>query len=1429
MSRREPPAGLTSIPERLSERGPFVGRKRELDWLDVLWRRAVDGEHVTAVVSGPQGIGKTRLVREFARRVAAAGAVVDFGPGTGPGSIIEAPTLRVIEAGDHPDPGALTMATAEEATFTVMLVRRNPSGAGHHLELTGLSHHDVAALLADGVGDQPSELVDGVIAETGGIPSLVLEVAQRLRERDVSERVERALRHAELARGQLHSAEEDLTRNVARMGGTGWDTPGSPAAVVCPYKGLARFDTADADYFFGRERLVATLVARLAVSRFVGVVGASGSGKSSVIRAGLVAALRAGALPGSTSWPVVACTPGEQPLQSLAAAVAPAVGTAPAKLAGALLDDPEELARMAVDWVGPEGRLLVVVDQLEELTTACRDPQQRQAFAASLVDAVNPPDRAVMVIAVIRADYYGALAALPDLARLFADSQVVVGAMTDAELHRAVIQPAHRVGLRLEAGLADAICRDAAGEPGALPLVSTALLETWVRRQRDTLTIAGYQEVGGVRGAVARLAEDVYAALDEHGRQLARRVFLRLAEPGEGAVDLRRRVARSQLPPGDDAETVVAALVQRRLLVVDDASFEVAHEALLREWPRLRVWLDEDREGRRLHHQLTEAASRWESDGLDHAALYRGTRLAAAQEWVSVHPDDAEGLELQFVDASLAEQDAELRAARGAARRLRRLSIGVALIAVVALLAGGIALVQRSNADRKAAVARRAATAADAGRLAARAQALPASQLDLAMLLAVQGRHLQESATTDGALEAVLVHTPPGLDQTVELGAPAVCGQLSLDGRFVAAGTVDGYTHLIDVTSGRTLRTFPNIVGSRFCPALAFSADGNRLVACGTTGNVVVWDTATGRQIVTIKLPAASIRYPTYAFEPRPGRLVTSTGDGTVILWNTTDVARPTRAAVFKAPATEGVFAAVELADAAAPNRIAISSFTQTDVWKIATHTRAYPSLPGRAGPESPDGSTLVTQTATRFLFWDVTTGKARGAPLAGIIPDPSWPAVFNADGTRLAVLDRTTHTVMVVDLATRRLLASIPVAGFGGPGPFLKDGRLSVFAGQNMTLWRIGVDSPAPFATPIGQPGTPGYAYFTSDGSKVLTLGPNGLQTWDPTTGAALPALLGGRFDAPTQIDNPVWPTFSPEGDLIAWGSRDGTVTLWDGTNGQRLGVLASGTTNFDVAWAPRGHVLAVGGPGGRMTLWGLADPGHPVRLAHMTAPGFPPAVTPRPLFSPDGRLVAAVPISTVAFSAQLSLFDVSTGRPVRTIRTATGLVDSADFSPDSRTLATNVWDLGSGTSRIILWDVATGAARTTLFVPYITGGVAFVAGGRWLATPQLDTGAAVNGEPTGSAQVDIWDATTLLTIGEPLLVPGDAALLLETGLAPYRLAMGTTSPNGTPTILDLDPAHWQTMACAFAGRNLTHAEWNQYLPGRPYQTTCPQWPAGT
>jgi WD40 repeat protein len=545
-----------------------------------------------------------------------------------------------------------------------------------------------------------------------------------------------------------------------------------------------------------------------------------------------------------------------------------------------------------------------------------------------------------------------------------------------------------------------------------------------------------------------------------------------------------------------------------------------------------------------------------------------------------------------------------------------------------------------------------------------------------------------------------------------------------------------------------------------------------------------------------------------------------------VILWNTTEPAHPTRVAVFSESTIRGLAPFVQLADLHNPNRIAVGTPAGTHVWDISTHTLAYPTLPGLPVAESPDGSTLVTATAKQFLLWDVTTGKPRGDPLSGITPALFQPAFFSPDGTRLAVEDSATASAVVVDLTTRRRLLSVPITGFGGPGPFLADGRLSIFAGETMTLWRIGVTAPAPFATRLGGPGSADDSLFTPDGSKVVTVGPTGLHTWDPTTGAPLAPLLGGRFDTKTRWP-PLAATFSADGSLLAWSPGDGTVTLWDLVTGQRVGKIDTGAHRALVTWAPRGRTIAVATPGGAMTVWRVADPAHPVRLAHMTAPGFPAGATPGPLFSPDGRLLAAepLPISSNAGYFPVSIFDASRGKLVRTLQPDGGVVRSAAFSPDSQALAVLVWDIGSSTGRVVLYDVPSGRSRGTLFLPYISDSVAFVAGGRWLATSEFNLSFLSNGSPLG--RVDLWDRATLLPIGEPLTIPGGASHIATDQPGGNLITTTTGWPTGTPTVLDLDPSHWQATACRLAGRNLTRAEWAQYIPGRPYQTTCPQWPA--
>ena len=428
-------------------------------------------------------------------------------------------------------------------------------------------------------------------------------------------------------------------------------TPSRLAAQgVCPFKGLASFEPADADYFFGRERLIAELVARLVGASFLGIVGPSGSGKSSVLRAGLLPALAGGVLPGSERWRRVLIRPGERPLDELRR-----------MLASGAKDPVAE----ALDALTADERILLAVDQLEELFTACKDETQRAAFVDMLARAAADPQGRAVVTVAVRADFYGRFAAFPRLAELLGANHVLVGPMQASELRRAIELPASRVGLRVEPELADTLVDDVEGEPGALPLLSTALLELWQKRQDNTLTAAVYRESGGVHGAVARLAEGTYARIPDGDKPLVRPIMLRLVGEGEGEAAVRRRAPLTELDleRNREVESVLAALADSRLVTVSEGSVEVAHEALLREWPRLREWIEEDGQGRRLRRHITQAATEWDV-GRDQGELYRGARLAAALDWSTDHALELNELERAFVAESREASEKETKRVR---------------------------------------------------------------------------------------------------------------------------------------------------------------------------------------------------------------------------------------------------------------------------------------------------------------------------------------------------------------------------------------------------------------------------------------------------------------------------------------------------------------------------------------------------------------------------------------------------------------------------------------------------------------------------------------------------------------------------------------------------------------------------------------------
>jgi len=424
-----------------------------------------------------------------------------------------------------------------------------------------------------------------------------------------------------------------------------------PAAGEPPYMGLRYFDTQDTDLFYGREALTRELLARVQKESFLAIVGASGSGKSSVARAGLIPAW----VKENERGAIHVITPTAHPLESLAASLTRESEsvTATSTLIDDLKNDSRSL-RLYVKKTLGETKLLLLIDQFEETFTLCKDADERKAFIENLLTLADD-DAAARVIITLRADFYHHCAEYEGLRNALKTYQEYIGAMTTDELRQAITAPAETNGWDFQPGLVDLILQDVGAEPGALPLLSHALLETWKRRQGRMLTLQGYHEAGGVKKAIAQTAESVYDKLTSAEQVIARGIFLRLTELGEGVQDTRRRVKMDELAQTkeqDSVAKVLKTLTDARLVTTEQDSAEVAHEALIREWGTLRKWLDEDRESLRTHRHLTESAEEWQRRGKEASELYRGSRLKQLQGWLKEHSDAISPLEREFIKAS---------------------------------------------------------------------------------------------------------------------------------------------------------------------------------------------------------------------------------------------------------------------------------------------------------------------------------------------------------------------------------------------------------------------------------------------------------------------------------------------------------------------------------------------------------------------------------------------------------------------------------------------------------------------------------------------------------------------------------------------------------------------------------------------------------
>ena len=581
------------------------------------------------------------------------------------------------------------------------------------------------------------------------------------------------------------------------------------AGSTCPYQGLQAFDVEDADRFFGRRSDIDACLEVLRRTNLLALVGPSGSGKSSLMRAGVGAALRA------RGTPSVAITPGSRPLEALSA------------LAGA-----------------PTGAALLI-DQFEELFSLCADVPQRQEFLRSLVNEAQ--GRSIVI--ALRADHLADLAAYSDFVRLVERGLYIVGGLGEEGLAQAIEAPARQGGLIIEAGLVDLLVREVKDDPGALPLLSHVLLETWRRREGNTLTVAGYRASGGIHGAVAQSAEALYAKVAIEHRHTLRDLILRLVTPGPLGEPVRSRVPRRMVATDHDRDQLIEKLVAARLVTSDDGALEISHEALARAWPRLRGWLDDDVEGQRMLHHLFAAADAWNSMDRPDSELYRGVRLARIRDWQTGSTTTLTDTEQAFLAASqqqaeLEEHSAEERARVQARliRRLRGVLTGAVVLLVLALAAGGVAAVQSNRAEDNAAEA-------DASRLAAERDKMTAlvrqaslrseatNDVELSLLLAVAATKLDSSPESTDALARALSRNPALVRSTPLAAEDSTSFDLSPDGRRIATIDTRHHVRLVDATSGAVEEEAGAGAArgeSDESRSIEFSPDG-RLLAVGRT------------------------------------------------------------------------------------------------------------------------------------------------------------------------------------------------------------------------------------------------------------------------------------------------------------------------------------------------------------------------------------------------------------------------------------------------------------------------------------------------------------------------------------------------------------------------------------------------------------------
>jgi WD40 repeat protein/DNA-binding SARP family transcriptional activator len=1057
-----------------------------------------------------------------------------------------------------------------------------------------------------------------VLSDIFGLGVMLAEVAKTLEgSDDVMTGVDEVVRVATATNPADRYPDAEAFRRA--LAGALGDAPvPSPRRVRRnPFKGLRAFDEGDAADFYGREDFVERLLETIGSQSLVAVVAASGTGKSSVVRAGLIPEIREGAIPGSDEWFVVTMVPGGEPFDEFRVALRAAAMTDTGPTAHP--PDRELSSSFAAALEGPSSRALLFIDQFEELFASDVDPKVRERFLDNLVDLAGDPARRVRIVVTLRADFSDIPLSHPHFGGLMAKATVMLGPMTPEELEDVIRLPAARVGVEVEPGLVSEILRDLSDAPASLPMLQYILAELFERRSEDRLTVHAYRVLGGIRGVLERQAETVFNGLGAEAQTVCRQVFLRMIHLGDSREETRRRVPRAELSGLGNREPideVIEAFTDARILTSDRdpvsrmPTLEVSHETVIARWTRLRVWIDESRADVAAQRRLATAAETWTKSGEDPEFLLTGGPLAAAVELADTRRVILNDIETRLVEASeqsaaeaeLRERERQRRESDLEDRSRRRLAIGIGAVSMAAIVAvlAGVAWVQRQRANDLAATQARQSHARE---LAAASLAnLNAADPDLGLLLAIEAAELSVEAR-----EEVLPEAVDALHQAVMRSRPVLTFEdargdtngegvsYSSSGSLLAYVTDEGTVSVVSPDTGseliRTEHVDPPPRGVDFGPG------GDRLLSIHDDG-IREWDLADGSLQRLFPHPSAV----TTAAYSDDGRVV-AIGDesGSVTVYGAPDEVVAVLSGEHEREVNSVDFNpdGTRLVSAGSDPRVLVwdlASETVTTSPHLDTESCVYEA----SWHPTEDEIVLTLCQGDAFAF-DATTGaqlrpfSLANQPHASMVYDSSGTAIAGggADGfTRIfqasvggsSVIDLPNSGAPLSDVEFNpRDPASLEVAALG------LDGVLQVW--RDGAAWSelpdhfTGLNNPFIDATPDGRYYVVGSNRYIPGRPDCEELAPV-LYVVDAATERVLatPEIkcsLGSRHQA----------AISDDGRFVAAAGPSGDVFVLEVSHGVSTVIPDSAEWSLDLDFDSEGGALVGVGPDGQAVLWDLAS----------------------------------------------------------------------------------------------------------------------------------------------------------------------------------------------------------------------------------------------